>query len=310
MSIAIYTKNEKQSQKWFEALKSNLPNETIEIYPDISNLDLVTFLVCWKPEEGLLDKLPNLQAIQSLGAGVDHILDYHTVPAHIQVSKVVDDNLTHDMWEHAMSIIMSDMKNLSIHSKNQSTKTWKPKRYKRIREVSIGVLGLGTIGKYVASQFSITGFKVGGWSRSKKKIEHVNTFSGESGLNSLLSVSDYIVNILPLTPGTKGIINHNFLSNMKQGSYLINIGRGPHVVDEDLLSSIDSGHIRGAGLDVFHSEPLPEGSPFWNHPSIIITPHVASLTHINSVYAQVVENYKRLKNEKQLINLVDLIKGY
>ena len=310
MSIVIYTKNKKQSQKWFEALKSNLPNETIEIYPNISNFDLVTFLVCWKPEEGLLDKFLNLKAIQSLGAGVDHILDSHKVPSHVQVSKVVNNDLTHDMWEHAMSIILSDMKNLSIHSKNQSSKIWKPKRYKRIKEVSIGILGLGTIGKYVATQFAKTGFEVGGWSRSKKDIQYVDTFAGEFGLNLLLSKSDYVVNILPLTPETNGIINHNFISNMKQGSYFVNIGRGPHVVDEDLLASLDSGYLRGAALDVFHSEPLPMKSRLWNHPSIIITPHVASLTHIDTVYPQVVDNYKRLKNRKRLLNLVDLLKGY
>jgi len=310
MSIAIYTKNEKQSQKWFEALNSNLPNETIEIYPNISNSNLVTFLVCWKPEKGLLDKFPNLKAIQSLGAGVDHILQYHTIPSHIQVSKVVDDNLTHDMWEHSMSIILADMKNLHIHSKNQKIKNWKPKRYKRIKDISIGILGLGTIGKYVASQFSNVGFKVNGWARSKKEISNVDTFIGKSGLNSMLSISDYVVNILPLTKETAGIINSDFLSNMKSGSYLINIGRGQHVVDEDLLSIIDSGHVRGAALDVFHNEPLPLESPFWAHPSIVITPHVASLTHINSVYPQVVENYRRVKNEQILLNLVNLSKGY
>lgn len=310
MSIAIYTKNEKESQKWEQVLKSNLQNETIEIYPDISNLESVTFLVCWKPEENLLSKFPNLKAIQSLGAGVDHILDHHVVPSHIKVSKVVDDNLTHDMWEHTMSIILSDMKNLPIHAKNKMSKTWSPKRYKRIKDVSIGILGLGTIGKYVASQFAKTGFKVGGWSKSKKEVQNVITYSDESGLKSLLSVSDYVVNILPLTKETSGIINHNLLSNMKQESYLINIGRGPHVVNADLLSNIDSGHLRGAALDVFHCEPLPKESPFWNHSSIIITPHTASLTHIDSVYPQVVVNYIRLIKGLHLFNLVDLSKGY
>lgn len=310
MSIVIYTKNEKQSRKWFECLKKDLPKETIEIYPIVSNFELVTFLVCWKPEKGLLEKFPNLKGIQSLGAGVDHILEDHVVPANVQLSKVVDNNLTHDMWEHAMSIILANMKNLHIHSKNQKIKNWKPKRYKRIKDISIGVLGLGTIGKYVASQFSNVGFKVNGWARSKKEITNVETFIGKSGLNSMLSISDYIVNILPLTKETAGIINSDFLSNMKSGSYLINIGRGQHIVDEDLLSIIDSGHVRGAALDVFQSEPLPVESPLWSHPSIIITPHIASLTHINSVFPQVVENYRRLKNEQILLNLVDLSKGY
>jgi glyoxylate/hydroxypyruvate reductase A len=310
MSIAIYTKNDKQSQKWKQILKSNLQNVTIEIYPNISKLESITFLVCWKPEKNLLSKFPNLKAIQSLGAGVDHILDHHPVPSHIQVSKVVDDNLTHDMWEHALSIILSDMKNLPLHSKNQISKTWRYKKYKRIKDVSIGILGLGTIGKYVAIKFASIGFKVGGWSRSKKDIDNVVSYSEDSGMKSLILESDYIVNILPLTNDTKGLIDHDFLSNMKKGSYFINIGRGPHVVDADLIASIDAGHLRGAALDVFHSEPLPIESPFWKHSSIIVTPHIASLTHIDSVIPQVVENYMRLVKGELLLNLVDLSKGY
>ncbi len=310
MSIAIYTKNVKQSQKWKQILRSKLQNEKIEIYPNITNFDSVTFLVCWKPEENLLRKFSNLKAIQSLGAGVDHILDHHIVPSHIQVSKVVDNNLSHDMWEHAMSIILSDMKNLSIHAKNQASKTWKYKKYKRIKDVSIGILGMGIIGKYVAMKFANTGFKVGGWSRSKKEIQNVVSYSEDSGMKSLLLDSDYVVNILPLTKETKGLIDHNFFSNMKKGSYFINIGRGRHVVDADLLSNIDIGHLRGAALDVFQSEPLPKESPFWNHSSIIVTPHIASLTHIDSVYPQVIENYLRLIKGERLLNLVDLTKGY
>lgn len=290
MSIAIYTQNEKQSQKWLQKLKSNLEGEQVEVYPNISNFDDVTFLVCWKPEDGLLDKFPNLEAIQSLGAGVDHILDHHSIPSGIQLSKVVDDNLTHDMWEHTLSIIMADLKNLDTHSRNQNDKNWYPKRYRRIKEVSIGILGLGAIGKYVAAQFANVGFEVMGWAKSIKDITNVQTFAGDVGLGSMLSMSDYVVNILPLTRDTESIIADEFLIMMKQGSYLINIGRGSHVVEKDLLSNIKNGALRGASLDVFHTEPLPRNSPLWSHPSIRITPHVASLTHIDSVYTLVVDN--------------------
>ncbi len=310
MSIGIYTRNEKQSQKWLQKLRSNLPGIVVEVYPDISRPADVAFLVCWKPVTGLLDEFSNLKAIQSLGAGVDHILDHHNVPPHIQVSKVVDDNLTHDMWEHALTMIMADMKNLDIYATNQSNKMWNPKRYKRIKDVSVGILGLGTIGKYVASQFVSVGYDVSGWSRSEKDIAGVDTFTGEAGLSSVLAISDYVINILPLTPSTTGLIDKEFLSMMKEGSYLINIGRGAQVVDQDLIWSIENGPLRGAALDVFHNEPLPEENLFWNHTSIRITPHVASLTHIDSVYHQVVENYKLLISGKSINNRIDLKKGY
>ena len=310
MSIAIYTQNDKQSQKWLEKLSDSLVGEKVEVYPNISNFTDVEFLVCWKPETGLLDRFPNLRAIQSLGAGVDHILDHHTISTDIQVSKVVDDNLTHDMWEHALSIIMADMKHLSYHAKNQSDITWKPKRYKRIKDVSVGILGLGTIGRYVASQMSNIGFAVSGWSKSKKDIANVTTYVGESGLMSMLATADFVINILPLTPDTESMIDATFLGKMKQGAFLINIGRGSHVVEKDLLDSIDSGHLRGAALDVFRVEPLPGDNPLWSHASVSVTPHIASLTHIDSVYPQVAENYRRLKEGKPLLHRIDLEKGY
>jgi len=310
MSVAIYTKNKKQLNRWQEILKSELPEKKVEIYPDISDFTSIDFLICWKPYSGLVEKFPNLKAIQSLGAGVDHIFDTNEIDPVIQVSKIVDHQLTHDMWEHVLSIVLADMKNLALYQKQQTTYLWKPKRYRRFKDTTIGILGLGTIGSYVARQFAQLGFKVAGWSGSKKEIANVETHVGQSGLDMVCNESDFLINILPLTNATSGILNKELFSKMKPSSYLINVGRGAHVVDEDLVASLRDGEIRGAALDVFHMEPLPVNHDFWNNTQILVTPHIASLTHIDSVYPQVVENIRRLDAGRVLLNTIDVEKGY
>lgn len=310
MSIVIYTKSEKHSLKWKGVLQKELPESRIEVYPEISHFDAVEFLICWKPYRGLIDRFRNLKAIQSLGAGVDHIFEQNDIPSNIQVSKVVDHQLTQDMWEHVLSIVLADMKNLSLYDDQQQIRKWKPKRYKRIKDVTIGILGLGRIGSYVASQFSKLGFQVLGWSRSMKNFDDVISHEGNEGLDAVLQNSDYLINILPLTDETKGLLNGENFAKMKPSSYVINVGRGQHLVEGELIKCVDNEEIRGASLDVFDTEPLPDSHAFWLHKKIKITPHIASLTHIDSVYPQVVENYNRLISGKPLLHRIDVEKGY
>lgn len=310
MSIAIYTKNTKESNAWRVVLKEELLNHTIEVYPSISDYNNVELLICWKPYHNLVAQFPNLKAIQSLGAGVDHIFADNVIDSHIQVSKIVDDQLTQDMWEHLLTVVFSDMKNLSLYQDQQEQKNWKKKRYKSIKDITIGILGLGTIGSYVAQQFGQLGFNVLGWSRTLKKIEYVNILVGQEGLEKVCSHSDYLINILPLTKVTRGILNKNIFSSMKSNGYLINVGRGKHLVENDLIDALKTEQIRGAALDVFHEEPLPKTHLFWSNSKIQITPHIASLTDIQSVSPQVVENIKRLDAGLPLLNCVDIEKGY
>ena len=310
MSIVIYTNETKYSTAWSIVLREELPNETIELYPSISDYNDVELLICWKPYHGLIAQFPNLKAIQSLGAGVDHVFEDNVIDTHIQISKLVDDQLKQDMWEHVLCVVLSDMKNLTRYQDQQKLKKWKKKGYKSIKDITIGILGLGTIGGYVAHQFGALGFNVLGWSNSQKEIENVTAFVGKDGIQSLCNQSDYLINILPLTIDTRGILNKDLFSFMKKGSFLINVGRGKHLVENELIPALDSGQIRGAALDVFDIEPLPETHEFWTNPSIQITPHIASLTNMESVYPQVVENIKRLNSGSPLMNCIDMEKGY
>ena len=310
MSIAIFTRNAKHSTRWKGILQKELPNHRVEVYPEVEDTDAVQFLLCWKPEPGLIAKFPNLRVIQSLGAGVDHIFESHTIDPSITVSKIADHQLTHDMWEHVLSIVLLDMKNIPLYQKQQEDKVWKPKRYKRFHEVTIGILGLGVIGSYTARQFASLGFRVCGWSRNEKQIEHVESFIGQEGLENICQRSDYLVNILPLTKATEGILSHDLFSKMKSSAFLINVGRGKHLIEDDLISCLNSDELRGASLDVFVEEPLPESHPFWTDSRILITPHIASLTYMDTVYPQIVENIKRMESNQPLLNMVSTENGY
>ncbi|MEM9547815.1 MAG: glyoxylate/hydroxypyruvate reductase A [Bacteroidota bacterium] len=310
MSIAIYTGSEKLSLRWQETLHKVLPEKKIEVYPNISDFKAIQFLICWGPYSGLIDKFYNLKAIQSLGAGVDHIFKLNVIDPKIKVIKIVHHQLRQDMWEHALGVVLADMKNFHLYYEYEAQKYWKRRRYRSIKDTSIGILGLGRIGGFVAQQFTQLGFEVKGWSRSKKEIENVSTFVGQDGLDQVCEESDYLINILPLTQSTIGILDERFFRKMKSSGYLVNLGRGPQLIDNDLLKCLDSDQIRGAYLDVFQVEPLPDHHAFWYHPKVIVTPHIASITDIDSVYPQVVENIRRLELGQELLNTIDVERGY
>jgi glyoxylate/hydroxypyruvate reductase A len=174
----------------------------------------------------------------------------------------------------------------------------------------IGILGLGEIGAPIAHLFAQLGFGVAGWSRTEKKIAGVESFCGEAGLPGLLARTDILVCLLPLTPETENILDKTAFAALPKGAYLINPARGLHVVEEDLLAAIEAGHLSGAALDVFHTEPLPKDHPFWAHPKIRITPHIAGITNPATAVAQVAENIRRVRAGREPLNLVDRTRGY
>lgn len=308
MSVALIF-NQKPTEEWQRNLQKLLPDTKVEVYPTISNPEDVEFIATWKPHENYVAEFPNLKVVQSVGAGIDHLL--HTkIPDSIKVSRIVDPALKQEMFEHVLVCVMTSMKNLLTYYKDQLKNEWKPKNYKSIGETTITILGLGEIGKLVAERFVALGFKVKGWSNSAKNINGVEAFAGKKGLNSAISETDFIVNILPLTNETEGILNKVFFNQCSKQTVLINVGRGGHLVEKDLLSAIDEKFIKEAYLDVFREEPLPENHPFWKNENIYITPHIASVTNATTALQQVADNYKRMKNKETLLNEVSLDKGY
>jgi len=309
MSIAILT-NHKDPNTWKKALQEKLPAVDINIVGTTDIALNAEFLVCWKPEKDQLKAFPNLKVIQSLGAGVDHIFDTNKITEAIKVVRIVDPNLMVDMWEYTLAATMNYLKDFPKYAQQAATESWEQHQYKTIPTTTVSVMGLGKIGGYVAEQFAKLGFKVQGWSNSIKNIKGVKAFAGIARLPEFLENTDVLINILPLTTSTKGILKQQLFTQLPKGAYIINVGRGGHLIEKDLIPLVENGQLSGATLDVFQEEPLPKNHPFWGHPKIVITPHIASLTNVQSAVNQVVENYQQMVKGGQLLNEVSAKKGY
>lgn len=309
MAIVII-RQDKKIDLWKNALLRANPELKVYSYLEEHPKEDIVMALIWKHPEGSLSGYPNLKCIASAGAGVDYIFEDATAPKHVPITRVVDPYLASDMSEHVLAVILAHLKNLNTYKLQQVNNIWKPRDYKRIKDVTVGILGLGELGALTALDLVRTGFEVQGWSRSKKNIGGVNTFAGTNELSGFLNTTDILVCLLPLTPETKGFINTELLAQLPKDAYVINVARGGHVVDADLLEQLDAEHISGACLDVYHQEPLATSHPFWQHKKVHMTPHYASVSDTNSVIPQILENYQNLREGYKLLNEVDREKGY
>ncbi|MDT0677095.1 2-hydroxyacid dehydrogenase [Autumnicola musiva] len=297
-------------QPWIEALKNQHPGLDIYVYPEDHNKEEVEFALAWNHPRGLFKNYPNLKVVASMGAGVDHITSDKELPEHVKITKVVDDQLTTDMSDFVLSLVMDHTRRLSIYKDQKKEKSWNRTPYKRPRNVTVGIMGVGVLGSAVGEKLSANGFNVLGWAKSEKDKQDMNTYCGQEGLEEFLSKSNVLVCLLPLTSKTENILNADVFEKLPKGAYVINVARGEHLVEQDLLEMIGSGHLSGAALDVFREEPLPENHPFWENSEILITPHIASVTSAESVMPQIIENYERMKEGEPLKNVVERDKGY
>lgn len=292
-----------------EALLKEDSNLDIEVWPRVENKDRVTFAVSWKHSEKVLDGYPNLNVVSSFGAGVDHLLKDEAIPKSVQLARVMVPSLKSQMAEYVLSAIQNYRFHTSRYVDQKREAFWSKHDPISKKDSVVGILGLGEIGTVVAGSLIINGYKVNGWSRSKKDIEGIECF-GKNELDEFLSKTNILVCLLPLTKETSGILELDLFKELKQPSYLINVARGGHLVEEDLIYALDTGALTGACLDVFEEEPLPKNHLFWNRPKIMITPHIASITDPKEAAKQIVENYKRSLSGMELLNEVDREKGY
>lgn len=308
MAILLYAQN-RNTDIWVNSLKTIDPNIDIRVYPNIGNATDITFALTWPFEHGFFSSFPNLKVICSIGAGVNHILEDKTIKEDIQIIKLVDENLTQNMWEYCLGAALHFVMKFDLYSRQQKQKLWKEYFPTSFTKTTIGVLGLGSIGGMVAKNFAQLGFKVVGFSNSKKELPNIQTYS-KNQLEEFLNQCDVVLGILPLTNETTAFYDTNFFNKMKPNSIFINVGRGQQLVEEDLLFALDSNHLRGAFLDVFATEPLPKENKLWEHEKVVITPHIASITNAKSVAAQIVKNYQNMQQNLPLHNVVDRQKGY
>ncbi len=295
---------------WKNAFLQQYPDLPVFHFMEPHPVEEITMAIVWKHPEGSLTKYSNLKCIASFGAGVDFIFEDTSRPKKVDITRVIDPALAADMSEYVFGVILGYLKNMDLYRQDQKIKSWDPKTYTRIADHTVGIMGAGTLGMTLAKSLLPMGFKVLGWSKHPKEKLGLKVYDGAAGKTNFLNQTTILVCLLPLTNATKGILNKETLSLLPAGAYLINVARGGHLVEDDLIPLIDSGQLSGACLDVFHQEPLPEEHPFWAHPKIKITPHVASVSDPASVVPQLVENYNRILRKEPLLNLVDPQKGY
>jgi glyoxylate/hydroxypyruvate reductase A len=309
MTISIICTN-KDPKPWVTALRELDPTLDVQIWPKESRKDEIEFALCWNHPEGILRDYPNLRCICSMGAGIDHLLNDEFFPKDLPVVRIIDPLLAQSMYEYICTVVMYYFRDFDIYKTQQYQSNWKQRSPKSIAQTTIGIMGLGKLGEYSASKFSKIGFNVIGWSRTQKTINGVTSYAGNGQLGEFLSQVYILICLLPLTNETRGILNLENFSKLPFGACLVNVARGEHLIDEDLMTALNEGQLRGACLDVFREEPLSQKHPFWQHKKILLTPHCSSITDPISVAPQVLKNYRLMKSGSPLMNQVDLFRGY
>ena len=300
-----------KAKLWRDEMLKQLPELDFRAWPDdTGEADEIDYALVWKPPVGELARYPNLKAILSLGAGVDHIFLDPELPDGVPIVRLVDRCLTEGMSEYVLYWGLHYHRHFKAYAEMVAERRWDNLLQHDTRRRRVGILGLGELGSDAAVKLAGLGFDVAGWSRTAKEISGVASFAGADGLTPFLNRTEILVCLLPLTAETEGVINADVLARLPQGAYLINPARGGHVVDEDLLAALDSGHVAGATLDVFHTEPLPAEHPFWDHPKVVVTPHMASLTVPHSAAENVADSIRDIEAGRTPKNVVDPSVGY
>ncbi len=294
-----------------QKIKRELPAETaVWVYPEMPDPALVEMVVLWKHPPGLLQRLPALRLISSLGAGVEHIINDPDLPAGIRITRIVDEALTSSMRNYVLLCVLHYHKRFLQLRQQQEHRQWvKPDPAER--PLKVGILGLGALGTSIARTLADLGFPVYGYRRQGPPLEGIRCFSAsKTPLVEFARQVNVLVCLLPSTPATEGILDYGLFSALPRGSALVNVARGSHLVEEDLLPALHDGFLSEVYLDVFREEPLPAGHPFWQDPRIVITPHIASITDQDNAARIIADNYQRLKKGAPLRFEVDRVSGY
>jgi glyoxylate/hydroxypyruvate reductase A len=295
---------------WRDAFRAAEPALDFRIWPESGPVEEIDYILAWHHKPGSLKAYPRLKAIFSLGAGVEKLLRDHDLPPRVPIVRMVDPMLTAGMTEYVLLNVLRYHRRMPELEALQRRAEWAELEAPPAGERRIGILGLGVLGSDAAQKLAGLGFAVAGWSRTPKTIPGVESFSGEAGFTSLLNRSEILVCLLPLTAATKGILNAKSLAALPRGAFLINAARGGHVVEDDLLAALESGQIGHATLDVMQEEPLPPTHPFWLHPQVTVTPHVASLTWPPTAAVHIVANIRRCEAGLPMSPVVDRGREY
>jgi len=296
--------------RWKPQLTRLMPELEVRVWPEIGDPAEIDYALVWRPEPGLLASLSNLKLILSLGAGVDHILCDRELPRAVPIVRLVDPYMTNAMSEYIVLQVLRLHRRDIDYRAQQEAGIWRELDQKNAVERTVGILGFGELGQDAARKLTGVGFDVALWGRRPRTVEGLRGYTGSTGMPALLARSEILVCLLPLTAETEGILNASTLAMLPKGAALLNAARGGHLVEEDLLAALARGQLSAAVLDVFGDEPLPAGHPFWRHPRIVVTPHVAAATHPPTAAPLILDNIRRFEEGRPLLNQVDPARGY
>jgi glyoxylate/hydroxypyruvate reductase A len=306
---ALYRSDEPRGPAWASYFAEHAPDLDFRVWPDAGDLKEVEYLIAWQAPSDLLAALPRLKVLFSSGAGIDHI-DLSAVPAHIPIVRMVEPGIIDGMVEYVSLAVLALHRDYFDYIEAKARRVWAQIEVPPASARAVGVMGIGTLGRAVLDRLAAYGFRLRGWNRTRREIAGVESFAGADQLQPFLQGCDMLICLLPLTPATCGILNSKLFQALPAGAALINVGRGAHLIDSDLIEALDSGHLSRAILDVTDPEPLPPAHLFWTHPRVFVTPHVASMTQPETAAPILLKNLRRHQRGEPLTDLIDRGRGY
>ena len=305
----LYKADPARGAEWRQLFAERAPDLPFRVWPDVGDPLSVRYLAAWMPPDDLVDGFPNLELLFSVGAGIDQF-DLSRVPPQIPVVRMVEPGIIDGMVEYATLATLALHRDLVPYLAQQRNRLWQPIRVRPASTRRVGVLGLGVLGTAVLRQLRSLKFACAGWSRSPRAVDDIPCYAGTEQLPGVLARTEILICLLPLTAETRGILDRELFDRLPRGAGLVNVGRGGHLVEADLLAALEDGRLAGAVLDVTETEPPPADHPFWHHPNILLTPHVASMTQPDTAVSAVLDNIGRHRRGEPLVGLVDRSRGY
>ncbi|WP_223532702.1 2-hydroxyacid dehydrogenase [Pseudomonas sp. BF-R-30] len=305
----LYKADPVRGEQWKRLFAEHAPDIEWRAWPDIGDPKDIRYLAAWQAPDDLETLLPNLQVLFALSAGVDQ-LDLDRLPTTLPVVRLLDPSITRGMCEYASFAVLSLHRDMLRYRQQQMARCWQAHLLQPAAKRRVGVMGLGTQAQQILATLQTFGFDLSGWARSEHRIAGVDCFAGAEQLPAFLGRCDIVVCVLPLTEETKGILNRQLFKHLPKGAALVNMGRGGHLIEEDLLEALASGQLSAAVLDVLEQEPAAPDHPFWHHPQILLTPHIAAMTQPESAFSVLLENIRRHQRGESMLGQVDRERSY
>lgn len=305
----LYKADPVRGEQWQALFAEQAADIEWRAWPDIGDPRDIRYLAAWQAPDDLDTLLPNLQVLFALSAGVDQ-LDLGRLPTSLPVVRLLDPGITQGMCEYASFAVLSLHRDMLRYRQQQTEKRWQAHRLVPAAKRRIGVMGLGLQARQILASLQPYGFALSGWARSRHRIPRVDCFAGAEQLPAFLGQCDIVLCVLPLTERTEGILDRQLFQHLPKGAALVNMGRGGHLVEEDLLDALASGQLSAAVLDVLQQEPAAPDHPFWHHPQILLTPHIAAMTQPESAFAVLLENIRRHQRGEPMLGQIDREQGF